>query len=126
MKLLLWLLILSPGCAFSLSSVFMLQYVVVHFCLLSYLVLLIFMQAGLSNAHQVIFHLPTLTQKHPVELHSGSASKDDKLCSDYGISDDILVGLLKLLMTYLSDESVEIIDAASQTLRVCIKLCISL
>nr|XP_034595825.1 serine/threonine-protein kinase ATM isoform X4 [Setaria viridis] len=74
-------------------------------------------RAGLSDAHQVIFHLPTLIRKHPVELHSGSASKDDKLCSDYGISDDILVELLKLLKTYLSDESVEIIDAASQTLR---------
>ncbi|PVH39126.1 hypothetical protein PAHAL_5G442300 [Panicum hallii] len=74
-------------------------------------------RAGLSDAHQVIFHLPTLTQKHPVQLHIGSSSKDDKLCSDYGISDDILVDLLKLLKTYLSDESVEIIDAASQTLR---------
>ncbi|PUZ57625.1 hypothetical protein GQ55_5G446600 [Panicum hallii var. hallii] len=74
-------------------------------------------RAGLSDAHQVIFHLPTLTQKHPLQLHSGSSSKDDKLCSDYGISDDILVDLLKLLKTYLSDESVEIIDAASQTLR---------
>jgi len=82
-------------------------------------------RAGLSDAHQVIFHLPTLTQKHPVQLHSGSTSKDDKLSLDYGISDGILVGLLKLLKTYLSDESVEIIDAASQTLRVCIKLCIS-
>lgn len=76
------------------------------------------MQAGISDAHQVIFHLPTLTQKHPLQLHSGSASKEDKLCSDYGISDDILVELLKLLKTYLSDESVEIIDVTSQTLRV--------
>ncbi|CAL4957640.1 unnamed protein product [Urochloa decumbens] len=74
-------------------------------------------RVGLSDAHQVIFHLPTLAQKHPVQLHSGSASKDDKLCSDYGISDDTLVALLKLLKTYLSDESVEIVDAASQTLR---------
>jgi ataxia telangiectasia mutated family protein len=95
----------------------MLQYVVyVHFSLLSHLISLMLIQAGLSDAHQVIFHLPTLTQKHPVQLHIGSSSKDDKLCSDYGISDDILVDLLKLLKTYLSDESVEIIDAASQTL----------
>ncbi|XP_062191304.1 serine/threonine-protein kinase ATM isoform X2 [Phragmites australis] len=74
-------------------------------------------RAGISDAHQVIFHLPTLTQKHPLQLHSGSASKEDKLCSDYGISDDILVELLKLLKTYLSDESVEIIDVTSQTLK---------
>lgn len=104
----------------------MLQYVVdVHFYLLSHLISLILMQAGLSDAHQVIFDLPTPTQKHPVQLHSGSTSKDDKLCSDYGISDDVLLGLLKLLKTYLSDESVEIVDAASQTLRVCINVCIS-
>ncbi|KAF8657076.1 hypothetical protein HU200_060414 [Digitaria exilis] len=74
-------------------------------------------RAGLSDAHQVIFDLPTRTQNHPVQLHSVCTSKDDKLCSDYGISDDVLLGLLKLLKTYLSDESVEIVDAASQTLR---------
>ncbi|KAL6847730.1 hypothetical protein ACP4OV_021858 [Aristida adscensionis] len=73
-------------------------------------------RAGISDMHQVIFHLPTLSQKHPLQLHS-AASKEDKLCSDYGISDDILVGLLKLLKTYLSDESVEMIDVTSQTLR---------
>lgn len=74
-------------------------------------------RAGISDAHQVIFHVPNLTQKHSSQLQSGSTSKDDKLCSDYGISDDILVGLLKLLKTYLSDDSVEIIDVTSQTLR---------
>lgn len=103
----------------------MLQYVVdVHFSLLTRLISLILMQAGLSDAHQVIFDLPTRTQNHPVQLHSVCTSKDDKLCSDYGISDDVLLGLLKLLKTYLSDESVEIVDAASQTLRVCINSCI--
>ncbi|WVZ71912.1 hypothetical protein U9M48_020441, partial [Paspalum notatum var. saurae] len=74
-------------------------------------------RAGISDAHQVIFNVPTDTQNHPLQLHNGSASKEAKLCSDYGIPDDILVELLKLLKTYLSDESVEIIDAASQTLR---------
>ncbi|KAJ1282905.1 hypothetical protein BS78_03G087400 [Paspalum vaginatum] len=74
-------------------------------------------RAGISDAHQVIFNVPTDTQNHSLQLHNGSASKEAKLCSDYGIPDDILVGLLKLLKTYLSDESVEIIDAASQTLR---------
>lgn len=76
-------------------------------------------QAGISDAHQVIFRLPTPTENYPLKLLTGFASKEDKLSSDYGISDDVLVGLLKLLKTYLSDESVEIIDAASQTLRVC-------
>ncbi|TVU22297.1 hypothetical protein EJB05_31982 [Eragrostis curvula] len=72
-------------------------------------------RVGISDVHQVVLDLPT--QKQPLQLHSGSASKEDKLCSDYGISDDILVELLKLLKTYLSDESVEIIDVTSQTLR---------
>jgi ataxia telangiectasia mutated family protein len=76
------------------------------------------MQAGISDTHQVIFHVPNLTQKHPLQLQSGCTSKEDKLCSDYSISDDILVGLLKLLKTYLSDKSVEIIDVTSRTLRV--------
>ncbi|XP_020405742.1 serine/threonine-protein kinase ATM isoform X6 [Zea mays] len=74
-------------------------------------------RAGISDAHQVIFRLPTTTENYSLQLHTGSASKEDKLSTNYGISDDVLVGLLKLLKTYLSDESVEIIDAASQTLR---------
>lgn len=76
------------------------------------------MQAGISDAHQVIFDVPNLTQKHSLQLQSGSTSKEDKLCSDYGISDDILLDLLKLLKTYLSDGSVEIIEVTSQTLKV--------
>ena len=86
---------------------------------LSQLISIMLAQAGISDAHQVIFRLPTPTENYPLQLHTGSASKEDKLSTDYGISDDVLVGLLKLLKTYLSDESVEIIDAASQTLRVC-------
>ncbi|OQU86537.1 serine/threonine-protein kinase ATM isoform X2 [Sorghum bicolor] len=74
-------------------------------------------RAGISDAHQVIFRLPTPTENYPLQLHTSSASKEDKISPDYGISDDVLVVLLKLLKTYLSDESVEIIDAASQTLR---------
>ncbi|XP_044341757.1 serine/threonine-protein kinase ATM isoform X1 [Triticum aestivum] len=74
-------------------------------------------RAGISDAHQVIFDVPNLTQKHSLQLQSGSTSKEDKLCSDYGISDDILLDLLKLLKTYLSDGSVEIIEVTSQTLK---------
>uniref|UniRef100_R7WG20 Serine/threonine-protein kinase ATM n=1 Tax=Aegilops tauschii TaxID=37682 RepID=R7WG20_AEGTA len=74
-------------------------------------------RAGISDAHQVIFDVPNLTQKHSLQLQSGSTSKEDKLCSDYGISDDILLDLLKLLKTYLSDGSVEIIEVTSRTLK---------
>ncbi|KAK3160101.1 hypothetical protein QOZ80_1BG0055200 [Eleusine coracana subsp. coracana] len=74
-------------------------------------------RVGISDVHQVVLDLPTITLKQPLQLHCVSTSKEDKLCSDYGISDDILVGLLKLLKSYLSDESVEIIDITSQTLR---------
>jgi ataxia telangiectasia mutated family protein len=72
-------------------------------------------RAGISDVHQVIFHVPNLTEKYPIQPH---ISKEDKLPSDYGISDDILVGLLKLLKACLSDESAEIIDVTSRTLRV--------
>uniref|UniRef100_A0A0E0FF12 Serine/threonine-protein kinase ATM n=1 Tax=Oryza nivara TaxID=4536 RepID=A0A0E0FF12_ORYNI len=71
-------------------------------------------EAGISDVHQVIFHVPNLTEKYPIQPH---ISKEDKLPSDYGISDDILVGLLKLLKACLSDESAEIIDVTSRTLR---------
>ncbi|KAG8053690.1 hypothetical protein GUJ93_ZPchr0001g32148 [Zizania palustris] len=71
-------------------------------------------RAGICDVHQVVFHVPNLTEKYPIKLHT---SKEDKLCLDYGISDDTLIGLLKLLKTCLSDESVEIINATSQTLR---------
>ncbi|KAF2947934.1 serine/threonine-protein kinase ATM isoform X2 [Oryza sativa Japonica Group] len=71
-------------------------------------------RAGISDVHQVIFHVPNLTEKYPIQPH---ISKEDKLPSDYGISDDILVGLLKLLKACLSDESAEIIDVTSRTLR---------
>ncbi|KAF6991028.1 hypothetical protein CFC21_008158 [Triticum aestivum] len=74
-------------------------------------------RAGISDAHQVIFDVPNLSQKHSLQLQSGSTSKEDKLCSDYGISDDILLDLLKLLKTYLSDGSVEIIEVTSRTLK---------
>ncbi|BAS69975.1 Os01g0106700 [Oryza sativa Japonica Group] len=73
-----------------------------------------FLKAGISDVHQVIFHVPNLTEKYPIQPH---ISKEDKLPSDYGISDDILVGLLKLLKACLSDESAEIIDVTSRTLR---------
>uniref|UniRef100_A0A0D9UVU7 Serine/threonine-protein kinase ATM n=1 Tax=Leersia perrieri TaxID=77586 RepID=A0A0D9UVU7_9ORYZ len=71
-------------------------------------------EAGICDVHQVIFHVPNFTGKYPIQLH---IPNEDKLCLDYGISDDILVGLLKLLKTCLSDESVEIIDVTSRTLR---------
>uniref|UniRef100_A0A0D9Y262 Serine/threonine-protein kinase ATM n=1 Tax=Oryza glumipatula TaxID=40148 RepID=A0A0D9Y262_9ORYZ len=70
-------------------------------------------RAGISDVHQVIFHVPNLTEKYPIQPHISK----DKLPSDYGISDDILVGLLKLLKACLSDESAEIIDVTSRTLR---------
>lgn len=37
---------------------------------------------------------------------------------DAGISESLLVALLKLLMKYLMDDSVEIVDMTSQALRV--------
>lgn len=96
----------------------LLSFVFLEYAFFSVMISILIMQVGISDVHQVVLDLPTLTLKQPLQLRSGSASKDDKFCSDYGISNDILVGLLKLLKTYLSDKSVEIIDVTSQTLRV--------
>jgi hypothetical protein len=89
------------------------SFVLPHYAFFGIMISKLIMQVGISDVHQVVLNLPTLTLKQPLQLHNGSTSKED-----YGISDDILVGLLKLLKTYLSDEPVEIIDVTSQTLRV--------
>lgn len=38
--------------------------------------------------------------------------------TDAGISEELLISLLKVLKKYLMDDSVEIVDMTSQTLRV--------
>lgn len=77
------------------------------------------MQVGIGDPHCVVFHLPVdSSHMHicgPIN-HGGAA--DVKLLVDTGISEELLIALLKILKKYLMDDSVKIVDITSQTLRV--------
>lgn len=66
------------------------------------------LQVGIGDPHGVVFHLPIESKSvHEHNFHLGT-----------GISDDLLVAIMRLLKKYLMDDSVKIIDIASQALRV--------
>lgn len=66
------------------------------------------MQVGIGDPHDVVFHLPIESKSiHDQNFHLGT-----------GISDELLVSIMRLLKKYLMDDSVKIIDIASQALRV--------
>lgn len=76
-------------------------------------------QVGIGDPHCVVFHVPgdakTIHIFRPVV--NGSASEID-FKIETGISNDLLVELLKHLKRYLMDESVKIVDMTSQVLQV--------
>lgn len=66
------------------------------------------MQVGIGDPHGVVFHLPIESKSlHDHNFHLGMS-----------ISDELLVAIMRLLKKYLMDDSVKIIDMASQALRV--------
>ncbi|GLT47213.1 hypothetical protein SLA2020_209240 [Shorea laevis] len=73
---------------------------------------------GIGDPHCVVFHLPVdSSHMHicgPIN-HGGAA--EVKLLVDTGISEEILIALLKILKKYLMDDSVKIVDITSQTLQ---------
>ncbi|MCD7455717.1 hypothetical protein HAX54_029235 [Datura stramonium] len=64
-------------------------------------------RVGIGDPHGVVFHLP---------IESKSIN-DHNFHFDTGISDELLVAIMRLLKKYLMDDSVKIIDIASQALR---------
>lgn len=65
------------------------------------------MQVGIGDPHGVVFHLPIESKSlHDHNFHLGMS-----------ISDELLVAIMRLLKKYLMDDSVKIIDMASQALR---------
>lgn len=79
----------------------------------------LFLQVGIGDPHCVVFHLPgdsnTIHIFRPAV--NGSASEID-FKIETGISEDLLVELLKHLKRYLMDDSVKIVDMTSQVLQV--------
>ena len=81
---------------------------------------LTWVQAGIGDPYSVVFHLPGSYG----ELHSSKTTSNHNfspevgLHMDTGMSEGLMVALLKLLKKYLMDDSVKIVDTASQVLRV--------
>lgn len=77
------------------------------------------LQVGAGDPHSVVFHLPGKSN-HVGPCKSIGSSSAGEISShiEACISEELLIVLMKLLMKYLMDDSVKIVDMASQTLRV--------
>ncbi|KAJ1384473.1 PIK-related kinase [Sesbania bispinosa] len=75
-------------------------------------------RVGAGDPYCVVFHLPG-KNSHILPRKSIGNSSTVEISSniDAHISEELLVVLMKLLMKYLMDDSVKIVDMASQTLR---------
>ncbi|XP_062116266.1 serine/threonine-protein kinase ATM isoform X3 [Humulus lupulus] len=76
-------------------------------------------RAGIGDPYSVVFHLPGSYG----ELHSCKTTSNHNFSPEVGLhmdtamSEGLMVALLKLLKKYLMDDSVKIVDTASQALR---------
>ncbi|XP_073284364.1 serine/threonine-protein kinase ATM isoform X12 [Primulina huaijiensis] len=70
---------------------------------------------GIGDPHRVVFHLPGDYSVPVFGIAIGMA--ETNIHADTGISEEALLVLMRLLKKYLMDDSVEIIDMASQALR---------
>ncbi|KAH9720220.1 serine/threonine-protein kinase ATM [Citrus sinensis] len=77
-------------------------------------------RVGIGDPHCVVFHLPRdsiyMHACRPINHGSGSATEFN-FHLDAGISEELLIAVLKILKKYLMDDSVQIVDMTSQTLR---------
>lgn len=73
---------------------------------------------GIGDPHRVVFHLPGESNRihicKPLYSDGGSGFS---FHMDSGLSEELLIAVMQLLKKYLMDESVEIIEMASQALR---------
>ncbi|XP_028092953.1 serine/threonine-protein kinase ATM-like isoform X2 [Camellia sinensis] len=76
-------------------------------------------RVGIGNPHSVVFHLPGDSgQTHVCRPLNPDNSTEISFRMDTGISEELLISLMRLLKKYLIDDSVKIIDMTSQTIRV--------
>lgn len=66
----------------------------------------------------MVFHLPGESNVHVSRTVNAVSAKGSCIHMDTRMSDEALLVLIRLLKKYLMDDSVEIIDMASQALRV--------
>lgn len=77
------------------------------------------MQVGIGDLHCVVFHLPGSSSNfHACRPINHELVSEINSQMDACVSDDLLIAVLKLLKKYLMDDSVNIVDITSQTLRV--------
>ncbi|XP_022767135.1 serine/threonine-protein kinase ATM isoform X5 [Durio zibethinus] len=75
-------------------------------------------RVGIGDPHSVVFHLPgDSNNMHVCGPISHSGSSEIIFSMDTGISEELLIALLKVLKKYLMDDSVKIVDITSQTLQ---------
>ncbi|CAH9111684.1 unnamed protein product [Cuscuta epithymum] len=75
-------------------------------------------RVGIGDPHSVVFHLPGESRRiHFYVNNNADGPTEDKFYLDRGISEAFVIALLKHLKKYLMDESVNIIDIASQALQ---------
>ncbi|XP_034214644.1 serine/threonine-protein kinase ATM isoform X13 [Prunus dulcis] len=75
-------------------------------------------RVGIGDPHCVVFRLPgNSSDIHVYQPISHDSSTEVKFRMDTGLSEELVVALLKLLKKYLMDDSVKIVDMTSQALR---------
>ncbi|KAK7852517.1 serine/threonine-protein kinase atm [Quercus suber] len=76
-------------------------------------------RVGIGDPHCVVFHLPGYSSHiHVCQPINHDTATEINFHMVTGISDELLMAILKLLKKYLMDDSVKIIDMTSQALRV--------
>ncbi|KAL7154394.1 hypothetical protein ABFS83_04G230500 [Erythranthe nasuta] len=74
-------------------------------------------RVGIGDPHRVVFHLPGDSHVQLSGMVKVFSSADPNIYMDRGISNEVLLVPTRLLKKYIMDESVEMIDMASQALR---------
>ncbi|CAL5444633.1 unnamed protein product [Camellia sinensis] len=75
-------------------------------------------RVGIGDPHSVVFHLPGDSgQTHVCRPLNPDNTTEISFRMDTGISEELLISLMRLLKKYLIDDSVKIIDMTSQTIR---------
>ncbi|PON35174.1 Phosphatidylinositol 3-kinase, Vps34 type, partial [Parasponia andersonii] len=73
---------------------------------------------GIGDPYSVVFHLPgSYGDLHACRTNKHNFASEVDFHMDTGISEGLMVALLKLLKKYLMDDSVKIVDTTSQALR---------
>lgn len=80
---------------------------------------ILLLQTGIGDPCHVVFHLPNMsTESHTSQSLDIVRLKEKSVSSHSKVSDELLIYLLRLLKKFLADDSVEIVDITSRTLRV--------